>query len=42
MLSQAERAFFDVPAVDGPIGYGPSGSPTESAPPLGQTIDIRA
>jgi hypothetical protein len=42
MLSQAERAFFDVPALEGPVAYGPGGTPTEPAPALGQTIDIRA
>jgi hypothetical protein len=42
LLSQAERAFFDVPSVARPIGYGPGGAPTEPAPALGQTIDIRA
>lgn len=42
MLSHAERAFFDVPALEGPLAYGPGGAPTEPAPALGQSIDIRA
>jgi len=42
MLSKAERAFFDVPTLEGPLGYGPGGAPTEPTPALGQTIDIRA